>query len=390
MTFSRVLISVLFFSVGAASYADVVSANDQQFGSLVKIDSKTVSIRPGCSPNAPPREQPWTDVRYVIFDDQCMPHYVAPPVAGIANCGGPTMTVYQVRYKAGEVLDASEVAFDGTFLRARRLTSEWVVEHRDKVSYILKATRCQSAAQSQDSWPSTACIEPAQWAVNWSPSPVAENQIFTKGFAIRVQWDGTTEQQAGVSEEDVRMAFQSALTLWTSALFMHRNDLDAELVRYVESVTSRSPQMQLVVAPQVVRVNCPQFAMALVNVSASSTIFRDRSVVALSQVQGRTTFLNSRDFRFFSRLSSKPDDPPVNLVAVMTHELGHAFGLADENGAPEESVMAGVQPDLGHIREPTAADVKRFAVLLRQAITGAKPGEFNAVRCAGLRVRATF
>jgi hypothetical protein len=144
-----------------------------------------------------------------------------------------------------------------------------------------------------------------------------------------------------------------------------------------------------VVGPQVVTVRCPQLAMAIVNVSLGRGRFADPSIVALAQPEGRTTFLNAGDFRFFSRLAPRADDPAVNLIAVMTHELGHAFGLPDEDGPPEESVMAGVQPDLRRMRDPTAADVRRFAGILRQSISGARPGEFNALKCAGLRVRAS-
>jgi hypothetical protein len=370
-----------------AAGADVVSANDRQFGRLLKIDAKIVSIRPGCDEKAAPRDLPWSEVRYVIFDDQCAPHAITPPVAGIANCDGATVTIYQVKYKRGETLDASEVAFDGTMLRARRFTGEWVVDHRINVEHILKVTRCQSAGLAPDSWPDTACVEPEQRAVNWSPSPVADNQIFTKGFAIHVRWDGITEQQAGVSREDVRLAFGSAVQLWASALFIHRNGLDSQLAAYVNSITAKGSRVQAVIGPQVVAVRCPQLAMAIVNVSAGRGRFRDPAVVALAQVEGRTTFLNAGDFKFFSRLAPRADDPPVNLIAVMTHELGHAFGLPDEEGPPEESVMSGVQPDLRRPRDPTAADVRRFAAILRQSIGGAKPGEFNAVRCAGLRVR---
>jgi hypothetical protein len=251
MVLARVLTSVLLLCCGGSrlAYADTVAANDRQFGRVLKIDAKIVSIRPGCDEKAVPRDLPWNDVRYVLFDDQCAPHAITPPVAGIAKCDGQTVTIYQVKYKRGETLDASEVAFDGTLLRAKRLTGDWVVEHRDNIAHILKVTRCQSAGASQDTWPSTACVEPEQVAVNWSSSPVAENQIFTKGFAIQVRWDGISEQQAGLSEVDVRLAFGTAISLWTTALFKLRNELDPQLASYLSSITSKSSQAQMVVAP---------------------------------------------------------------------------------------------------------------------------------------------
>lgn len=390
MISARVLSGVLLCcSLAGVTDADTVSTNDRQFGRLLKIDAKIVSIQPGCDERTAPRDLPWTEVRYVIFDDQCEPHSTTPPPAGIVKCDGATVTMYQVRYNSGQLLDASEVAFDGNVLSAKRLIGERVIERRSNVAHIVKVEHCQSGRVLQDSWPDTACVEPEQRAVNWSPTPVADNQIFTRGFAIQVRWDGITDQQSGISEEDVRLAFGFAINLWTTALFKHRKGLDPQLATYVDSITSKSSQAQLVVVPQVVKVRCPQLAMAIVNVSGSRSRFADPSVVALAQVEGRTTFLNAGDFRFFSRLTPRPDDPPVNLIAVMTHELGHAFGLPDEDGSPEESVMAGVQADLRQMRNPTSADVQRFAAILRQSISGSRPGEFSPVRCAGLRVRAS-
>jgi hypothetical protein len=63
----------------------------------------------------------------------------------------------------------------------------------------------------------------------------------------------------------------------------------------------------------------------------------------------------------------------VNLSAVVTHELGHSFGLT--HATPDEpSIMVPVLKEA------------RFATMLASAIDGSTRGEFAATRCEGLRV----
>ena len=382
---SRVLsATAVLCLVARLASADVVAGSDKQYGRIVKIDGHAVSIRPSCDATATVREIAWTDVRYLAFDDTCTPHNVTPPVAGLADCDGQVMTAYAVRFKDGHSLEAVQVAFDGTNIRLERSTAqEWVIAGRSDVATIVRTSRCRSVASHDDSWPATACVEPTQWAVNWSQTPVADNTIFTKGFAIHVV--RAPSVPAALTDEDVRLAFQTAVTLWTSALLTHRSELDADLQEYIASITSSSASRYVMLSPpQVIQVACPQLAMSVVRISMDPAQFPAK-VVALSQTEGRTISLNAGAFQFFSRLAPQETDPPINLIAVMTHELGHSFGLLDEDGPPEASVMAGVQRQLREMRDPTPADARRFAAVLRQTILGSRPGEFQAVRCAGLR-----
>jgi hypothetical protein len=226
--------------------------------------------------------------------------------------------------------------------------------------------------------------------VNWSVNPVFNNQIFTKGASIYIEAIG---EISGLSEEDIRFAYQSALSLWAIALQQARASLEPELRQYIEQSTARGGNFALFTPPQVIRMKCADNALAVVKWYAER---RDdftperKNFVAMAQVQGRTVLLNANDNVF---MVSRNDEalPPtvVSLISVFVHELGHSFGMKDRAHSNEASVMDTVYviDNLNKTLSPTPLDASMFAILLKASIEGAAPGVLNAEGCAGLRRR---
>jgi hypothetical protein len=75
----------------------------------------------------------------------------------------------------------------------------------------------------------------------------------------------------------------------------------------------------------------------------------------------------------------------IELVSVLTHELGHSFGLRDVGGMGAATVMSAdyLQP-FTKVVEPTERDGQAFVTVLKQSIQGTAAGVFNREFCAGL------
>jgi hypothetical protein len=264
---------------------------------------------------------------------------------------------------------------------------------RDDVKSIQPVEVCPSAVPKKPKQPASFCVEPKQYAVNWSPVAVFNNQVFTKGASIYVDVIGKLND---ISQEDIRFAYQSALSLWAIALQQARSSLSPEMQKYIEQSTARGGNIALFTPPQVIRMACADSALSIVKWYAErKDIFpREKSdYIAMAQVRGRTVLLNANDNIFaMMRNSSPAPHERVSLVTVFVHELGHSFGLPDRPHSTEISVM---DPDyvtahLDKTLSPTTLDTTAFVTVLKDSIEGAEPGVFRAEDCAGLRRRGTF
>jgi predicted Zn-dependent protease len=230
------------------------------------------------------------------------------------------------------------------------------------------------------------CYEPRAWAVAFTGRPVSRNQIFTQGFSIFV----ATANQQGTVMPDVREAFGHALTLWTAALERIRNELDPDLRVFIDRSISRSTTggYTLLTPPQAVRRFCKETAMFEVRwVTGRGRAFpeEDQHILAKAQFQGRTVFVNAVDHAFSIDLKAvRADDGTHSLVAIMAHELGHAFGIGHDHASPT-SIMS---PNASRMsKNPTDDDARLLARVLLQDIKGLAPGEISFAACEGLSSR---
>lgn len=262
-----------------------------------------------------------------------------------------------------------------------------LIVDRPKLRSLAVALKCKLAdASDQPNGPVAegVCFEPRQWAVAYTGNPVSRNELFTKGFTVYVA--GLGEPGSGVV--DVRQSFGHALTMWMSALLRIRAELEPELKTFVEqSFQCGAGGACLLTPPQVVRRYCQPTAMFLLRwVERKGDGFGqdEQAVLAKAQVEGRTLLINAADHRFDVRLGGPPrlGGERYNLISILTHELGHAFGLPDWYDGQPSIMSASVR---GMSEEPTNDDARRLAQVLLREIKGSPPGEINLASCAGLR-----
>jgi hypothetical protein len=113
--------------------------------------------------------------------------------------------------------------------------------------------------------------------------------------------------------------------------------------------------------------------------------------LARAKIEGRAIALNMRTFKCFRSelnfdankgLRFELDDGCINLVPIMTHELGHAFGLNHFDDASTHALM-----DSQFSRDaplaPTERDTLALAAILEQSVAGAAPGILKFASSSG-------
>lgn len=368
--------------------ADVVVTEDKVlFGKVLNITTESALIAKACSKKLTESIER-ARIRTIIFDSGCTAHSYTLPAAAITPCSTEGIAAYRLNFKDDIApVYANKLLFKADDPIHILLAGGEGSLHGplDQVVSVMYGRFCPTIFFNPTNAiqpPKGYCFEPPRLAVNWSPDPVYNNGIFTKGFSFYLEQFGLGNSQ--LTAEDIRLAFGTALTLWSSPLLAKRDSLDPQLRDFVDKSISRSKNIVLFVPPQVVNVSCPANASMIVKLyTARGAEFPSEAYVAKAQLRGRTILLNAVDYRFISKLgmTEVAEQNRINLVTVFAHELGHAFGLTHSNGGP--SIMGNRKPTL----VPTDSDIQRFIAILRQSITGARPGFFNPVECAGLRLK---
>ncbi|WP_407114273.1 hypothetical protein [Bradyrhizobium sp. LMG 9283] len=148
------------------------------------------------------------------------------------------------------------------------------------------------------------------------------------------------------------------------------------------------------IPPQVIRLQCPQNTTFVIELGFEDDELFPRFplVLARAKIEGRTIALNMKQFKCYraelkfgptKQLAFELDDGCINLVPIMTHELGHAFGLNHLDLAGAHSLM-----DSRFSRDalaPTERDIAAPIAALERSISGAAPGVLNFVAREGVR-----
>ncbi len=380
-------IVAVFLAIPPSGSADViVGTSDLLYGHIAAISSEGVQIATGCQAGSPTFIK-WDQIRSVVFDDNCQPHNVNPPSAGLLPCNEQRQSLFRV-YSA---TDDSSTYGTGVKLRGDKLqvalpsTRGLIVGAKTGVSAIARQQVCPSSLAQQATSLPGFCLEPFQVAVNWSLEPAMPNTVFSRGFALFVE---RLPPQSDGPELDSRGAMQTALTVWTSGLLKYRKELGPEVNAFLAKSVSRSEHFMLLVAPQVIKIACQDNANLIVRLSfARGGDFSrsDADYLAKSQIEGRTVLINAADHKFSYSLSRKTEPGAFDLVTVFAHELGHSFGLPDKYLGP--SIASIMNPDK-LAPECTEEDAKDLAKALAKSLQGTSAGYFNATQCGGLRIRA--
>jgi hypothetical protein len=368
-----------------ALHADVIVGEAEvSYGTVVSATSSQVLVRLGC--DGAQKAIPWSDVRSLVFDGECKEHTVSPPTAGLAPCTQTRVQAFKM-YTRTEDVPRFGVGFQlkNGIARLNYFNNQGVLTGpQDALAAIVRTNACPTELSPPTTDVARFCLEPVQFAVNWSLDAAMPNTVFTRGFAVFVE---TLPDRAPEPSLDIRGALGTALTVWTSGLQKYRDKLGPTIGAYLQTAESRSKTYVLLTPPQVLQMRCRDNASMIVRVSVArggDFAPADSDYLAKSQIEGRTVLLNAADHRFAYTLTRDVGAGNYDLIWVLAHELGHSFGLPDEYLGPQTpSIM---NPDTSP-HEITERDALAFARSLERSVQGTTPGYFNPIRCGGLRIR---
>lgn len=379
--FARLASAVLLACAAGAARADTVYTDTRaMFGRVVAIDGTGVTFVPGCSGEASETIR-WGEAKDVVFDARCDAPRARIPSAGGGICSTAPTRRFLIHVPGRD----RPVAADSI-----RLGPDGVLHYRDEargvdghgprsslrgVSYGLVCPDDLAEAAPIPGF----CVEPVARAVNFSFDTPLENQILTRGFAYHLEF-GEPGMERGrdvaALRELVRQGFGTALTVWVSELWRRRQEYPDAMRTVLDSFVSRSPGgYVLVTPPQVVARACPHAANFIVRLYTAETgpfAPGARTFAAFAQRPGRTIALNLARYpcweHSYAQRVRNPETGCVNIVPILVHELGHAFGLGHVD--EPDSVMQ----EIVGVAVPSSRDLDRLAAQLRRAVEGGAPG----------------
>lgn len=397
------LIALFFFGLVAPDFseADVIFYEGGSLsGRVTSFDRASITYKPGCNSTAV-KTISWEKVQRVALDDNCTFKEPKKIKDNFKRCETKEdrLNVFLLSFRGGQ---PSIVAEDVALTENGRVHfdtfSPWEQAHGsiDDVIEVSKASVCRSQNLTVSKYPKSYCSEPRQVAVEFDYKSPLSNKILTNGFSYRIEVLGTPP--AGFDLEgfggEVRSAFQMAILLWTSALSDPGRKISPAIREFIEGRKSSGGKYTLFTPPQVIQLQCPDSSTFVVSLHFEENEFFPAFPVALAraETEGRTIAINMKRFPCFRSENKFNDsgnlafdfpDGCINLVPILTHELGHAFGVRHINKKGEASLMDS-KFDRSALH-PTDRDVDAFIAVLEQSIQGAAPGELSFISSSGVQ-----
>ena len=150
----------------------------------------------------------------------------------------------------------------------------------------------------------------------------------------------------------------------------------------------------MLLPPQVVPVACDQNATFIIKLEFENSPILPRTplMLARAKIEGRTIALNMAQFKCFrsemkfiekGNLRFELEDGCFNLLPILTHELGHAFGMKHHDPDPNNHGL--MDPNFSRdALSPRPRDVTSFVSALERSLTGARPGELEFMESNGV------
>lgn len=347
-----------------------------------------------------PTKAPLAVNAIIDAEDVCSPSRWRVRQASPTPCTSRSIAVLAVRFKGKqEAILAEHLVLDRQYFHLRVFgVFEDVHGDRRALAAVERVEWCTTAPvpTSRPGLPEGSCSEPRQIAVAFDYGTPLNNKILTNGFSFHIRLSGTPPVHFDEEKvaADVLTSFGRALTIWTAALQDNDVLLTPSVRAFVQARQSKSTGgFVLLTPPQVIRLRCRHAATFVVELNfGGDGVFPANSLfltLAKARVEGRTISLNLRDvtcFKTFVAMNlgqlSLREDNCVNLLPVLMHELGHAFGLDHITIDSGTALMNPVLSGSGTV--PTEADIKALISVLDRSISGARPGELEYRQAEGL------
>jgi hypothetical protein len=383
----RVLIASFLAFWCCASLSQVAPLSTH-IGAQLLITPESVTSQGGCSTK---REIALRENHLVVPNEVCDFTVVAPQMSAARVCEKDRLRLIRVQIRGIQKTVLLESIFISKTVFHARLFNELSDIHgaTESIERIEAIVFCAGIEpETNQVFPSTICVEPRQFAVNFDYGTPLSNKILTNGFSFFIRYKGNPPSNFELERtaDDVRDAFQLASSIWFNALFDFDRLLTPEIRSFVASRTARSEggRYLLLTPPQVIMLKCPNAANFVIEINFGGDGlfpgFPSPVVLAKGRLEGRTIALNLRDVECYRSIAEGATggrlvlevDGCTNLIPVLTHELGHAFGISHlrlEQGA------ALMNPSLStQALQPTEHDVRALVEVLHKSIVGAAPG----------------
>jgi predicted Zn-dependent protease len=374
-----------------------MSVSAAQAPGLISIFPEVVELGGGCATTG---KISLPTHALIDIENVCQPGKWRTGFEAPTTCSGRSFPVLGVRFRGRQDLVLAESVSLAIQQFHIRLFGALEDAHGDRQE-IVGIERVEWCADNP-STPSTpqlppgSCLEPRQFAVAFDYGTPLNNKILTNGFSfyIRVSGRPPTDFDFENVADEVLASFGRALSIWTAALQNNDALLTPATRAFIRSRKSTSSSYVLLTPPQVMRLRCPHAAIFIVELNfGGDETFPVRSLVftlAKARLEGRTIALNMRDVTCFRTMPESNagqlalrDERCVNLLPILTHELGHAFGLDHIPNTDGPALMNPVLSDRATV--PTRLDVSALVAALERSVTGARPGELEFREAAGLQ-----
>jgi hypothetical protein len=389
---------------GSPSSADILRTDGRTATVRVTtFDRLSLRYTEGCE-GSELKSASWTDVRSVTFQPACGAASESVKVV-VPECQVAALDVFVVLFgESSSAVIAESVSLTTNGTLHLDLFHPWDQAHGpiSQVESISKQKMCRGQVPESYVVPQTYCHESRQVAVAFDYGSPLSNRILTNGFSFVLDIVGAPPDGFNVDAfgDEVRSAFQNGISLWVTSIADRGLLLTPDLRKFLKDRTSTSPGgYSMLLPPQVIRLKCPQSATFVVELGfLDEELFpRFPLVLARAKIEGRTIALNMKPFKCFrselkfdgaKQLRFQLDDGCINLIPIITHELGHAFGLNHFDDVNSHSLM-----DSRFSRDalvPTERDVAALIATLERTIDGAAPGILKFVSSAGVQPPADW